>query len=163
MTDIEDDFSELSSLSSYPRFPGTFSENLQNDLSDIFHIHFNDDKRNTNPFPQSPSPSLVPTPVLLVKRKESALYSWVLGKPEEPLGQLVEIDATGNASCVLNIIHMLMNWINPCSLVFRAARAARALFGSGWVWAGPSIVWAGFGPGLRIYGPGWPIARLALA
>jgi len=34
------------------------------------------------------------------------------------------------------------------------------LFGSGRVLAGPSIVWAGFWPGVRIHSPRWPIARL---
>jgi len=33
-------------------------------------------------------------------------------------------------------------------------------FGSGRVRVGPAMVWAGFGPGLRICGPGRPIARL---
>ena len=34
--------------------------------------------------------------------------------------------------------------------------------GSDRIWVGPAIIWAGFGLGLRIYGPGLPIARLAL-
>ena len=34
-------------------------------------------------------------------------------------------------------------------------------FGSGRVRVGPAMVWAGLGPGLRICGPGRPIARLA--
>ncbi|KAG0133689.1 hypothetical protein HOY82DRAFT_603790 [Tuber indicum] len=96
MTDIEDDFSELSSLSSYPSSPGTFSQNLHDEWSDIFDIHFNDNNRNANPVLQSLSPSLVPTPVPLLKRKEPASCSWVWCKPEKPLGQLVEIDGEGS-------------------------------------------------------------------
>jgi len=35
-------------------------------------------------------------------------------------------------------------------------------FGSGRVQVGPAMVWAGFGPGLRIWCPGRPIASLDL-
>ena len=35
-------------------------------------------------------------------------------------------------------------------------------FGSGRVRVGPAMAWAGFGPGLRICGPGRPIARLVI-
>jgi len=42
MTDIEDDISELSSLSSYPSSPGIFSQNRRDETADIVDFGFDE-------------------------------------------------------------------------------------------------------------------------
>ncbi|KAG0125927.1 hypothetical protein HOY82DRAFT_615804 [Tuber indicum] len=109
MTNLEDDASELSSLSSYPSSPGaSYSSLILPDSSDSFS-HFNlDEDDDLSHDLSSQSPSRVSTPVPPCKRKKLGQCSWVWGKPEEPLGLSVEISDTGNASCVLNTILRLM-------------------------------------------------------
>ena len=92
MTDIEDDISELSSLSSYPSSSGIFSQNRRDETADIFDFGLDENNQSVDRVPQSPSHSPILTPVPRRKRKGLASRSWVWGKAEEPLGLLVEID-----------------------------------------------------------------------
>jgi len=63
MTDIEDDISELSSLSSYPSSPGIFSQNRRDETADIFDFGFDENNQSVDRVPQSPSHSPILTPV----------------------------------------------------------------------------------------------------
>jgi len=65
--DLEDDISELSSLSSYPRSLGASSQILLDDRSDISHVNLDDEDDEVNSFLSSRSPSPVPTQLRLQK------------------------------------------------------------------------------------------------
>jgi len=69
MTDIEDDISELSSLSSYPSSPGIFSQNRRHETADILDFGFDENNQSVNLVPQSSSHSPILTPVPRRKRK----------------------------------------------------------------------------------------------
>lgn len=90
MSDLEDDISELSSLASYPSSPGASSQ-IPNDISgNISQVDVNDeDDVNSILLSQSASIAGIPNPP--PKPKQLLPRSWVWGKPEEPLGLLVEI------------------------------------------------------------------------
>jgi len=66
MDDLEDDISELSSISSYPSSPGSISQNLLGETSDISYIGQEDDESQIL---SSRSASLAPTPTPQPKRK----------------------------------------------------------------------------------------------
>ena len=68
MPNLEDNISELSSLSSYPSSPGASSQILHNTLSDISQVYFDDDDE-MNGVLSSWNPSLAPIPIVLPKRK----------------------------------------------------------------------------------------------
>ena len=90
MLDLKDDISELSSLSSYPRSPGASSQILPDCPVNRFQTVLDDDD-DENSVLLSQSPSLIPLPNALPKRKQLLSRSWVWEKPEEPLGVLVVI------------------------------------------------------------------------
>ena len=76
-----------------PSSPGTSSqlEILLDDRSDISHVNLDDEEDEVNRSLLSRNPSPVPAPLPLQKRKQLVMHSSVWGKPEKPLGRLVEI------------------------------------------------------------------------
>jgi len=100
--DLEDDIGELSSLSSYPSSPGTSSQILLDDRSHIPRVNLDDEDDEVSRFLSSGSPSPVPTPLPLRGRKRLIPRFSVWGKPEGPLGLLVEIRLVGTKAKIID-------------------------------------------------------------
>ena len=85
MLDLEDDISELSSLSSYPRSPRTSSQILLDDRSHIPRVNIDNEDDGVDRFLSSRSPSPLP----LQKRKQSIPCSsvWQTGRATWAIGR----------------------------------------------------------------------------
>ncbi|RPA98265.1 hypothetical protein L873DRAFT_1048152 [Choiromyces venosus 120613-1] len=90
MPDLEDNISELSSLSAYPGSPATSSQILLDDQSDISHFNLDDEDDDVNCIMSSWSPSQVLTLIPQKKTKtvntvlmgmgQTRTASWALGR-----------------------------------------------------------------------------------